>query len=196
MTSMDQPLGHAVGNALEVLEAVEALNGKGPHDLVEVVTALAARLLVISGAGRRAGQTAEKARSSLANGSALAKFRQWITTQGGDPAFIDDPGRLQLAPEKVEARSEAAGFVKAVDALAVGQTALMLGAGRILEDDTVDYGVGVIVHAKVGDRVKPGDILATVYARSVSQAQAAAGRILSAYSFDTEPVERPALFIQ
>ncbi|MHB0866139.1 MAG: thymidine phosphorylase [Thermoleophilia bacterium] len=188
LTAMEQPLGHAVGNSLEVLEAIRTLKGDGPPDLVEVVIALASRLLALSDLGWDAAKAQKEARRSLADGSALAKFSEWIFAQGGDAACVDDPDLLPLASTVVEVKATVAGFVAAIDALQVGRLVLDLGAGRHKKEDAIDHGVGAVLHARVGAEVTAGETIATVYAPGDAQGGDAAERLLAAYRFDSQPV--------
>lgn len=195
MTSMDQPLGNAAGNALEVLEAVKTLKGQGSADLAEVVIALAARLLTISGEEWEGPAAAAEARRVLEDGTALAKFSQWISSQGGDISFIDDPGSLELAPVTAHVKSESSGYVQSVDALAAGRAVQLLGAGRLRRDESVDHGVGGVFRARTGDGVSAGHVLATIYARDRAAAGEAVRRITAAYVVGAEPVTVKPLFI-
>jgi thymidine phosphorylase len=147
LTSMDVPLGRAVGNAVEVAESIETLRGAGPADLVEVTLALAREMLAL------AGITADPA-AALEDGRALAKYRQMIAGQGGDP---DAP--LPVAPHSQVVTASSDGWLRRLDALAVGTAAWRLGAGRARKEDLVSAGAGVICHAKPGERVRAGQPL-------------------------------------
>lgn len=194
MTSMDQPLGRAVGNSLEVLEAVKALKGKGPVDLMEVVTHLASVLLPLSDLGWDARRSRREVQAVIREGRALAKFRQWVEAQGGDPGFIDDGARLELAAERVTPPAPSGGYVSAIDALEVGWAVQELGAGRRRKDEPVDHGVGAVLAAKTGERVAAGQALATVFGRRRDQAEAAAARIAAAFEI-TETAPAPPVLI-
>jgi pyrimidine-nucleoside phosphorylase len=196
MTSMEQPLGSAVGNSLEVLEAVAALKGNGPQDLEEVVVRLAARLLPLSDLGWDQEQSANAARQAIARGAALKKFRQWIEAQGGDPGFIEDTGRLEIATFTAAASAPRGGYVSGIDTMAVGWAVQELGAGRRRQDDPVDHGVGAVLAAKTGDPVAGGQPVATVYARSQSEAEVAAGKIGAAYEYSDEKALPPPLILE
>ncbi len=189
MTSMEQPLGHAVGNALEVLEAVETLKGNGPADLVEVVVALATRLLVLADLDWDAHKAEAEARRALVDGSALAKFREWVKAQGGDASFVDDPALMPVAGETADVPASHEGYVVSVDALTVGKAVTGLGAGRTTKEDVIDPGVGAVVHAKVGDRVEAGESLATVYGNTEKSAWAAAAAFAGAIAIGDHEVK-------
>ncbi len=193
LTSMDQPLGRAVGNALEVAEAVELLRGGGPDDLREVTVALTAEMLVLGGAAPDLAAARTKVGAAIADGSGLAKLEEIVRAQGGDPAAIRDPGRLPRAARAFDVAAPAAGVVAAIDAEAIGLAAVALGAGRARVEDVVDPAVGILVRAKLGDRVARGDPLCTVHAGPASEPdESVAARIETAYRIGTEgPAPRP-----
>lgn len=195
MTSMEQPLGSAVGNALEVREAVETLKGNGPADLVDVVVALASHLLHLSDLEWSLERAATEARERLATGGAVDKFREWIAFQGGDTSFIDEPERLPAATHVATVNASVEGWIEAIDALAIGKAALALGSGRIHKDDSIDHSVGLVLAAKNGDRVKSGEVLAKVHARNADNAEAAAASVLSAYRISTTKVEPASVLL-
>ena len=158
LSGMDQPLGRAVGNALEVREAIATLDGNGPDDLRELVVALASQVLSASGLD---GDPA-RVRAALADGTARARFDRWVEAQGGD---LDAPGSLALAPGREELHAERDGVLADLDALAVGRAARALGGGRSRKDQELDLGVGVELHAKIGDPVEAGTPVATLLHR-------------------------------
>ncbi|HYI74383.1 MAG TPA: thymidine phosphorylase, partial [Gaiellaceae bacterium] len=161
VTDMDQPLGAAVGNALEVREAVETIVGEGPPDFTELVLDASARLLALSDLGIDADEGRERAEQALADGSARETYERWIRAQGGDP----DVDALPKAPVVVEVRAPRAGVVTRLAALRVGIAALELGGGRRTKDDEIDHAVGVVCSAKRGQTVETGQVLADVHAR-------------------------------
>jgi pyrimidine-nucleoside phosphorylase len=187
LTDMEQPLGRAVGNALEMREAYETLSGGGPEDLRELVTVAATHLLVLSDLGVGEDEARERASTSLADGSALAAYERWIRAQGGDP----DPERLPAAPVVREVPAPATGFVREVQARQIAGVAMTLGAGRERKEDPVDHAVGVVCRAKRGDRVAQGDPLAEIHARDEAAAEVAEQALLSAYEIGDEPESRP-----
>ncbi len=189
MSSMEQPLGHAVGNSLEVLEAAAALAGKGPSDLVEVVVALAASLLTHSDLGWDRQQALEEARSRLSRGEALGKFREWISRQGGDASFLEEPSLLPTARHRLPVTAGESGWIASIDALAVGRAVLDLGAGRRLKTDVIDHAAGAVLHLKVGDSVDAGRELATVHASELEKGLAAAASLRAAYRISATKVE-------
>ncbi|MFM9023768.1 MAG: thymidine phosphorylase [Planctomycetaceae bacterium] len=164
ITSMDAPLGRTVGNALEVRESVECLQGRGPADLMEVSLELAAEMLVLGRAAASREQALERCRRSIADGSALERFRRVIAAQGGDPRVCDDPhGILPRAAHVEPFRAAAAGFIAGIRAWPVGQASMLLGAGRARVDSTIDPAAGIVFTKAVGDAVQAGDVIAEIH---------------------------------
>jgi pyrimidine-nucleoside phosphorylase len=191
LTDMDQPLGRAVGNALEVREALETLRGQGPPDLQGLVLDAAARLLAVSDLDVDVPEGRRRAEAAVADGTATAAYERWIRAQGGDP----DEAALPVAPVVREVTAPRDGYVAAVGATAVGLAALRLGAGRRTKDDAVDHAVGIRCLRKRGDAVERGKPLAEVHARDERSADAAAGEILAAYRLDDVPPSPQPLVI-
>jgi pyrimidine-nucleoside phosphorylase len=177
LTDMDQPLGHAVGNSLEVREAVETLSAEGPPDLTELVLEACARLLVLSDLGVDLEEARERAERATTEGSARETYEHWIRAQGGDP----DLDALPRAPVVREVPAPRDGIVTRLAALEVGVASLELGGGRRAKDDEVDHAVGVVCSAKRGQTVAAGQVLADVHARDEGSAERAAERVLAAY---------------
>jgi pyrimidine-nucleoside phosphorylase len=193
MTAMDEPLGHAVGNALEVAESIECLRGSGARDLMEVTYALGAQMLVLAGAAKDVPAATARLEASVSSGAALAKFRELLEAQGGDPRVVDDAARLPQARTRRPLASTATGFVARVDAMGVALAALRLGAGRAKAEDRVDHAVGLTCLVKVGDRVSAGDPLCVVHSND-ERAHAEAQEMLeSAIVVGTAPVRPPPL---
>ena len=190
LTDMEQPLGRAVGNALEIREALDTVRGEGPEDFTELVLDACARLLAFSDLGIGVAGGRARAEAAVADGTALDRYERWIRAQGGDP----DPAVLPEAPVQVPVPAPRDGVVTRVGALAVGIAALELGAGRRTKADAIDHAVGVLCFAKRGDTVLAGDDLAEVHARDEASAQAAVDAVLRAYEIgDTAPPERGIL---
>jgi len=179
LTDMDQPLGRAVGNALEVHEAVATLRGDGPDDLTELVLASCAHLLALSDLGIDRDEGRRRAEHAIADGSALETYERWVRAQGGDP-----DGELPKAPFIREVFASRDGYVQRLAALPVGVAALHLGAGRRTKDDPIDHSVGVICRKKRGDEVQEGEPLAEIHARDEATADDAADTVLGAYVID------------
>jgi pyrimidine-nucleoside phosphorylase len=163
VTDMEQPLGRTVGNALEIVESVETLQGRGPEDLERLSVELAAWMLSLAGAATSLDAAREREREALASGAGLRKFQEVIALQGGDPRVCDDTSRLPRAAETVELRAEAGGRITRIACRAVGQAAMVLGAGRETVESRIDPGVGFVLRKKVGDPVAPGESLVTVH---------------------------------
>jgi pyrimidine-nucleoside phosphorylase len=166
VTNMDQPLGRAIGNALEVRESIEILRGQGPADVRELTLTLAAEMLVLAGLAVSAEAGRARAEAALASGAALEKFRAIVSAQGGDASVIDDPSKLPAAPYIAPVPASSAGFVHAIDAYAVGELVVHLGGGRARKDDTIDPAVGILLDKKVGDAVEAGEPLAHLHLRT------------------------------
>jgi pyrimidine-nucleoside phosphorylase len=183
LTDMDQPLGHAVGNALEIREGVATLRRDGPPDLTELAVASAAHLVTLCD-GVDHAEARSRVETALRDGSALECYERWIRAQGGDPA----EAALPEAPVVRTVTAERDGHVGRVGALAVGIAAMHLGAGRTVKDDVIDHAVGVVCLRKRGDRVSIGDTLAEVHAQDETAAEAAAAEVQAAYELtDKEP---------
>jgi pyrimidine-nucleoside phosphorylase len=185
LTDMDQPLGRAVGNAIEVREAYETLSGDGPPDLRELVLVAATELLALSDLGVSRDEARARAEAAIADGSALAAYERWIRAQGGDP----DPSRLPVAPVVRHVTAPRAGYVRALPARQVAMTAMSVGARRRRKEDPVDHAVGVVCLRKRAEEVAEGEPLAEVHARDEGVADAAAAMLLEAYEIGPEPPE-------
>ena len=179
VTDMDVPLGRAVGNALEVEEAVRVLRGEGPQDLYEVCVELSARLAEMA-LGWTPGEAEARVRGVLADGSAYARFLQWIATQGGDPGSVTRPGGLPRAELAVAVSADAGGTVRKMNAETVGRVSMCLGGGRERKEDEIDPGAGLILHKKPGERVAAGEPLATLYTSRPERVDEARALFLSA----------------
>ena len=181
LTDMDQPLGHAVGNALEIREGVETLRGDGPTDVTELAVASAAHLVALcDGVGRREARS--RVETALRDGSGLAAYERWVRAQGGDPA----EDALPKAPVVQPVLAARDGYVGRLGALAVGLAAMHLGAGRTVKDDVIDHAVGVLCLRKRGDHVSAGDTVAEIHARDTHAAQVAAAEVEAAYELTNE----------
>ncbi|OJG74592.1 pyrimidine-nucleoside phosphorylase [Enterococcus quebecensis] len=168
ISDMSQPLGEAIGNSLEVVEAIETLQGKGPEDLLEMCYILGSQMVVLA----KKADTLEEARAmleeALESGKALNKFREMIRNQGGDDKIIDHPEQLLTAKYQIELPAKTSGVVKKIVANEIGIAAMLLGAGRATKEDQIDYAVGIKLHKKVGMPVESGESLLTIYSNSDS----------------------------
>jgi pyrimidine-nucleoside phosphorylase len=193
---MNQPLGHAVGNSIEVREAIDTLHGEGPEDFIEHCLTVAGNMLRLAGKATRTdlSDIRPTLEEKLHDDSAWAVFRQLVEAQGGDVSQIDSPDRLPLAPLVVEVRSPRDGYLSAIHAGEVGLTAQDLGAGRRKKGDPVDHAVGVCVKCKIGDHIKKGQLLFTIYAQNQEAADQATERLNAALGWSDEEVEPLPLF--
>ncbi|TDP58403.1 thymidine phosphorylase [Aminicella lysinilytica] len=223
ITDMSQPLGCAVGNALEVREAIDVLSGHGPADITELSLRLAGVMICLggnldagtgsmatsganavpnAGAGLVDGTALARqaidagvalARQALDSGAGLAKLRELIAAQGGDPTVVDDPSKLTIAKVAVDVVADGAGYVCEIDAERIGIASQHTGAGRARKEDDIDYGAGVLLHKKVGYPVRPGEVLATVYSGNAHKAEAAAAEVKAAFRIGEGKPEMPIL---
>jgi pyrimidine-nucleoside phosphorylase len=191
---MNQPLGNAVGHILEVREAIDTLQGRGPADFVEHSLVIAAHMLVLAGRVSDFDEAKALCESSLQDGSGLDKFRTLVEAQGGDAGYVDNPDQFPEAKiiEAVTAWEE--GFVKELHAREIGLSAMILGAGRESKSDPIDHSVGLVVHKKVGDEVVVGEPLFTIHANEEANLTSAIERVKGAYKFSESLVEKLPLF--
>lgn len=195
ISDMDQPLGYAIGNALEINEVIATLKGNGPADLTELCLTLAAHLVVL---GKKAADPDEArllVERALQSGEALEKLRQLIAAQGGDAAVVDEPERLPQAAFTYEVKCERDGYVSAIAAQTLGLAAMKLGAGRATKEDAIDHSVGIVLGKKVGEKVSQGDVLAIMHANAELDPQHEAVQMtLSAFAIaEQAPAVRPLL---
>jgi pyrimidine-nucleoside phosphorylase len=194
ISDMNQPLGQAVGNALEVREALVTLRGDGPPDLREHCLRVAAHMLVLGGKAGDVRGGRELALRALRNGAALGKFRALVEAQGGDVTVVDHPERLPSAPHVLEIPSPGSGYLRRVDARIIGEVSVWLGAGRAQKGDRIDHRVGILVHHKVGDRVRKAEMLFTVHAASSAAAEEAGQALLGSVRLSNRRVAALPLF--
>jgi len=192
ITDMSQPLGLMVGNALEVMEAIDTLRGEGPSDLAELCCELGAELLVYAGGASGHEEAVAKLKALLSNGEALESFRQLISQQQGNPAVIDDPSLLPQAARRVEVRAVQEGTVAALNALEIGRAANLLGAGRFTKEDDIDFAVGIELRHKVGSKVEKNGILAWLHVNDEQHLDQACQMVAGAYTIDPTGAEHRA----
>lgn len=181
LTPMAEPLGKNIGNSLEVIEAIEALNGNMEEDVKNVVLLLGADMLKLAGKGNNLEENKKRILESISNGKALAKFKELIVNQGGDVSYIDEPKRFKKAEYILPVYAEGSGTINRLDAEEVGELAVFLGAGRIQKEDTIEPEVGIRLEKKTGDKVEKGDILAYIYANSKDKAEQAVNKLREIY---------------
>lgn len=193
ITDMDQPLGFAVGNALEVKEAIDTLKGEGPEDLTELCLTLGSHMLVLGGKADSASQARDMLKEAVESGRALNKLKELVDAQGGDGEYVLNPSLLPDATIIHEVKAPEAGYVAGIKADDVGVAALVLGAGRETKESVIDLGVGIMLKKKVGDKVAVGDTIAVIYANDESKVSDSQSRLLGAYSFQQDEVKKPKL---
>jgi len=193
LSGMGQPLGQAVGNALEVAEAIETLRGNGPRDFTEHCLVIGAEMLVLGELAQTPEEGMAMLEQVLAGGQALAKFREWVAAQGGDAHVADDLSLLPQAPVTLAVYAAQGGYLAGIDARAVGLATMALGAGRERKGEPVDHAVGIVLGPKVGEQVRAGQLLLTIYAHDEQSAAACKEQVLEAYSWSSEPVAVPPL---
>jgi len=188
ITDMDSPLGNAVGNTLEVEEAIAVLHGGGPKDLCTICQHLAGEMLALVHGGT-AEEWKGKAAAALSNGNALEYFCKWIHAQGGDSKIIEDPSLLPHAKHSMTLYAPEAGYITHTDTQKIGHASLLLGAGRSKKEDTIQMGAGILLSAKCGDYVRKGDLLASLYTDDANTFSDAKDELLSSYTFSSEAPE-------
>lgn len=186
ISDMNQPLGHAIGNANEVIEAIETLKGQGPTDLMKICLALGSQMLILAGKAADQAQAEVILRELIISGKALSKFQELILQQGGNQAVIEDYSLFSHTAFQLEIRATQMGIVTHIDAEHLGLAAMLLGAGRETKQSSIDYGVGIQVHMKVGSRVQASDLLATLHYNSVPLARLHEAELLVQQAFEIE----------
>lgn len=195
VTEMNEPLGNAVGNALEVKEAIETLQGKGPADLLDLCTELGAMMLLLGRRTESIEEAKQILKKNITSGAALKKLEEMVQAQHGNTDQIRNPELLPKAKSIIEVKSENSGYVEGIDAESIGISALLLGAGRETKEADIDYAVGIILDKKVGDYVEAGETLAFLHANDLTKVRESKDRLLSAYRFKSEkPEKRPLIF--
>ena len=163
LTDMDQPLGFAIGNILEVKEAIDTLRGQGPTDFTELCLYAGAMMLMQGGRVKTLTEGKRLLKNLIINGQAFEKFKSFIGAQGGDTRYIDDPSKFEQSAHRIDITSDVNGYVESLNALSLGEIAMKLGAGRATKDDTIDYTAGIVLKKKIGDEVHQGDVLAVMH---------------------------------
>ena len=195
LTDMNQPLGRAIGNALEVIEAFETLKGRGPDDFIQLCRELGAEMLRLGGEATDIAAGRVRYDELIRSGAALEKMREIIQAQAGDPRVLDDYDLLPAARNKREVPSPASGFVRALDTEALGHASMLLGAGRSRLDTPIDYGVGITIHTKIGDEVHSGAPVATIHFNDSAPVHEAAQIVARAFDVGPARLTPPALIV-
>jgi pyrimidine-nucleoside phosphorylase len=193
LTAMDRPLGHACGNALEVIESLEGLKGRGPRDLMEVTYALGVEMLLVAGIERERDAARARLEATVRSGKALELFARMTEAQGGDARVVEDYARVPKAPVIVEYRAARDAVVVEIPPRKIGYAIIALGGGRSKTDDVIDPGVGFVIPAKPGDSVRAGDLLAVIHAKSQADAETARGALEQAIVLGERAAPRPLI---
>lgn len=188
ITDMNEPLGYAVGNALEVKEAIDTLSGKGPKDLEELCLVLGSQMLMAAKKVSTYDEGRDLLQKLIRNGEALNKFKDFVKAQGGDTSIIDFPEKLPQAPIQYQICSKQSGFVEQIEADTIGAAALILGAGRLTKESVIDLSVGVVLRKKIGDFIDNGEVIAEIHANNEEKVEEAEQMILKAYQLTAQPV--------
>jgi len=196
ITDMESPLGNAVGNSLEVIEAIDTLRGRGPVDFTELCVVQAGAMVELAGLASNAVGARAMVQQALSSGAALAKFRQMVQVQGGDPAIVDDSGKLPQAPERAAVLAKSAGYIATQNARMIGLAAMKLGAGRATAEDRVVPSVGVVLHKKPGERVRVGEVIYEVHHDDRAEVAQAIAELERSYSITDDPPELPKLILE
>ena len=191
LTNMEEPVGYAVGNALEIIEVVECLKGNIPEDVKEIILTLGSYIIKLSGNGDNLEENRQKIMTKIENGEALKKLKELVGNQGGDVSYIEDTNKFEKAKYIMEVIAPVDGYVKKLNAEKVGVTSVHLGAGRIKKEDSIDKIVGIVLNKKISNQVNKGDILAYVHANNEEKGKQAVEDILEAYEISTEKPEMP-----
>jgi pyrimidine-nucleoside phosphorylase len=191
---MNQPLGEAVGNSLEVIEAINTLHGRGPSDFLEHCLHVCAHMLVLGKCATDLEIGRRMAEEALASGAAFEKFRVLVRAQEGDLTYVDDPDKFPKTKYIEVVNADRNGFLSRVNARTIGEASVSLGAGRAVKADPVDHAVGFIIHHKVGDHVNEGEPLYTIYANDATRQSAARDNLRSAYGWSEKPILPLPLF--
>ncbi|HOR03361.1 MAG TPA: thymidine phosphorylase [Candidatus Syntrophosphaera sp.] len=194
-SNMNSPLGLAVGNGLEMVEAIEYLKGNPLSDTFTLTTALTSRLLLSGGLAQSETQAVEMIKSAVDSGRALAKLEEIIIAQGGDPRVLEDYSLLGTSSVKIPVLAETAGYVRAIDARAIGYALVRIKAGRMKVSDTLDYGAGALLIPKIGDFLEAGEPIGEIHANDPAQAELVARLVRAAYTLSSEPVPREDLIL-
>ena len=189
LTNMDEPVGRAVGNTLEILETIQCLKGNMPEDIKEIILGIGAQIIKLAGEGDNLEENRNKILENINNGRAYTKFLELAQIQGGDISYIENPEKFQKARYIIPVYSEEEGYVEELNAEKVGVTSVHLGAGRVKKEDGIDHSVGMWIEKKVGDRVNKGDILAYIHANDTEKGNTAVKDLKQAYKIIKNPIQ-------
>lgn len=196
ISSMDQPLGNYIGNSLEVMEAIEVLKGNVEGDLLEVALTLGANMVVCAGKAETEEEAKALLTESIKNGKGLAKFKEFVAQQGGNPDIVDNYSLLPVSPVKKEVIAKEDGYIYSIDTAQIGRASIATGAGRLEKSDPLDFGAGIIMKIRLGDKIQKGGTLAEIYADSEERTSAAEELISAAITIKNEPNAPSALILE
>ena len=196
ITNMDEPLGYAIGNSLEVIEAINFLKGNMPEDLKQVVLELGAFMIKLAGKGENLETNKEKMLENIENGKGYEKFLQMVENQGGDISYIKDTNKFPKAKYIEKVYSDSSGFIKSMNAKEIGEIVCDLGAGRITKEDDIDHSVGIVLNKKVSEDIKSGEEIATIYANSEEKLKKAKNKLIDIIQITKEKVEKPKMILE
>ena len=189
LTNMDEPVGHAVGNTLEILEAIECLKGNMPEDVKEIILTIGSYIIKLAGQGDNIQENRDKILEIINSGKAYNKFLELVKNQGGDISYIENPEKFEKAKLIIPVYAEKSGYIEKLDALTIGVASVDLGAGRIKKEDGIDFAVGFYLNKKIGDKVEAGEVLAYVHANNKEKGEAAVQEVQKAYTISDKPVQ-------
>ena len=189
LTNMDEPVGKAVGNTLEIIETIKCLHGDMPEDIKEIILGIGAQIIKLAGEGENLEENKAKILENISNGKAYNKFLELVGNQGGDIGYIENPSKFEKAKYTIPVYSNKTGYIEKLDAEKVGVTSVHLGAGRVKKEDGIDYAVGIWLEKKIGDQIKDGDILAYVHANDEEKGKQAVEDLKQAYNIVQNPVQ-------
>ncbi len=190
ITSMEEPLGKAVGNSLEVIEAIEFLKGNMQQDVEEVILTLGAYMIKLAGKGNDIEENKQKMLEQIRNGKAFEKLEQWIQKQGGDISYLENIEKFEKSKFVVPVVTERSGYVEKLDAQEIGKASMDLGAGRKKKEDSIDFSVGIVLEKKIGDKVENGDVLTYIHANDENLGNEIAKDVLNAYTITNQPASK------
>lgn len=189
LTNMDEPVGKAVGNTLEILETIECLKGKIPQDIKEIILGIGSQIIKLAGEGENIEENKNRILENINNGKAYNKFLELISSQGGDISYIENPEKFEKAKYIIPVISDETGYISKIDARAVGEISVELGAGRVRTEDSIDHAVGIIVERKIADKVEKGETLAYIHANDEEKGKEAARKLKETYKITNQEVE-------
>lgn len=189
LTNMDEPVGKAVGNTLEILETIECLKGKIPQDIKEIILGIGSQIIKLAGEGENIEENKNRILENINNGKAYNKFLELISSQGGDISYIENPEKFEKAKYIIPVISDETGYISKIDARAVGEISVELGAGRVRKEDSIDHAVGIIVERKIADKVEKGETLAYIHANDEEKGKEAARKLKETYKITNQEVE-------